>query len=78
MSNSDSCAALGNSVEGGLDDLLTLRINRTGCLVEDDDARLLYDTSGDRETLLLTTGELRTTIADASVIALDILLVLVI
>jgi hypothetical protein len=48
MSNGDGCAALSNSVESGLDDLLTLRVDCAGCFVEDNDTGLLDDASGDR------------------------------
>jgi hypothetical protein len=44
---------LSDPVEGSLDDLFTLGVNGTGGFVEDDDLRLLDDTSGDGKTLLL-------------------------
>jgi hypothetical protein len=55
MSNGDGCAALSNSVESSLDNLLTLRINCTSGFVQDDDTGLLDDASSDCEALFLTT-----------------------
>ena len=54
MGDGDGSAVLSDPVEGSLDDLFTLGVNGTGGFVEDDDLRLLDDTSGDGKTLLLT------------------------
>src|SRR6516165_1225167 len=70
MRNNKDRAALGDLPHVILDDPLTLVIERAGGLVEDHDARIGDESTGDGDALALTARKAAAALADDSVIAL--------
>ena len=56
-------------VERRLHDLLALRIECGGCLIEDEDARILQDGTRDGNALTLTARDADTTLPDLRIVA---------
>lgn len=64
MCDGDGCATLGSVVEGGLDDLLGLRVESRSGLVKEQDLWISEKGTGDGDTLLLTSRQLGSLAAD--------------
>src|SRR5438270_2970703 len=69
MSNYESRAASEQCGHGRLDQLLALGVEIARRLVEDEDLRRRENSAGDRESLLLATGELHAALPDVRLIA---------
>ena len=69
VGDGDRRAALHQALEGGLDEPFRDGVERRGRLVEDQDPRVLEQDPGDREALLLPTGQLVAALADGRVIS---------
>ena len=69
MRDDDNRLSAGNRLEDLLNPSLSLGIERTRWLVEDDDVRLLEDHTCERETLPLAARKLNASIADDGVIS---------
>ena len=70
MGNGDGGAVLGDFVEGCLHDSFPTDVDGTGSLVENKDLGLSNNGPGDGDTLALATRQLRTTLANLSVVSL--------
>ena len=57
MGNDNGCSTFTKSVKGCLDLGLGDTVQGTGCLVQDDDGRVLQEHTGNADPLLLTAGE---------------------
>ena len=57
MRDDDRCSTFHGSIEGLLNDLLTLLIKGRGCLVKDENLGVLDESTRDGNSLLLSTRE---------------------
>ena len=64
MGDDDASTTSHEVVECFLYESLSLRIESTGRFIEDEDLWVSEDSSGDRDTLLLTSGELQSSFSD--------------
>ena len=70
MRDRDDGAALGEAVEGLLDEALALVIEGGSGFVEDEHGRIAQDRARDGEALALATGERDAALADGRLVAL--------
>src|ERR1700748_954017 len=68
--NHQGGAAAAHLFQRALDLLLGAGVERAGCLVEQEDVRVLEDGAGNRHPLLLATRQLQPALADHAVVAL--------
>lgn len=59
MCNDNGSAPFHGTIEGLLYDLLALLVESRRCLIEDQDAWIFNECTSDRNSLLLSTGQLR-------------------
>ena len=69
MGNHQCCPVLCQLFEGFLNDSFTLVVERGCRLVKDQDRRVFKKNTCDRQTLLLTAGQLDASLADVGIIA---------
>ena len=59
MGNDEACAVFRQLIHGALDQQFRARIDRTGCLVQNQHRRILEHGAGDGQQLLLPGGDAR-------------------
>ena len=69
VGDGDGGAVLHQSFQGLLHKALTLRVEGAGGFIQNEDRRILQDSTGDADALTLTATETATTVADVSVVA---------
>ena len=70
VGDGDDGLAPGQLGNGLLDEVLVLRVNAGGCLVQNDDGRVFQDGPGDGDALLLAAGQALARLARRGVVAL--------